>query len=106
MLGEIVERVPHRLTPGAVPAKPAGLAIGEGLAVMTRARCGRDRFVEPAADVIGADLPPQRQRLLEQPAPECRASLATSCASGPGWPCPRRPLSGNDAIIFLRTLAR
>ena len=50
---------------------------------MLRARCGRasglpssvDRLVEAAADAVGAHVPPQRQRHVEQPAPQRRRLL-------------------------------
>ena len=74
---QIVERVSGGLAPGPVPPEPAGLAIdkhlpGDGAgAVWRRRRAAReiDRLVKaPAA--IGAHRPPQRQRDIEQPAPE------------------------------------
>ena len=78
--GEKIERVPRGVAPRPVPAKPAGLAIGEGLprdaarAMRPRQRLAVkiNRLVEPAIDAVSPDLPPQRQRNVEQPAPQCR----------------------------------
>jgi hypothetical protein len=91
MLVEVVECVLHGLAPRAVPAEPAGLAIGEGLArddtrpVRPRQRRAVEpnRFVETAPDAIRAVFPPQRQRVVEQPAP-LRRRLAHEVAHAAG----------------------
>ena len=78
--GEEIERVLRGVAPRPVPAKPAGLAIGEGLprdaarAMWPRQRLAVeiDRLAEPAIDAVSPDLPPQRQRDVEQPAPQRR----------------------------------
>ena len=115
MLGEIVERVPHRLAPGAVPAEPARLAIGEGLAgdhscpmrQRQRPAVELDRFVEPAANAICAVLPPQRQRVVEQPAPQ-RRRLAHDVAhmAAPDRRRVRQWLSWSEAIIVCGARAQ
>ena len=78
--GEEIERVLRGVAPRPVPAKPASLAIGEGLprdaarAMRPRQRLAVeiDRLAEPAIDAVSPDLPPQRQRDVEQPAPQRR----------------------------------
>ena len=65
----------RRLAPWAVPPKPPRFAIAMRLprdragAVrkLNRRAVETDFFMEAAADVIGANLPPQRQRRFEQP---------------------------------------
>src|SRR5262249_61698046 len=66
VLAEIIERVALGLPPVAMPAKPAGFAIGERLAgdhpgaMRQRQRWSvkRGRFAKPAPNVIRALLPP------------------------------------------------
>jgi hypothetical protein len=89
--GEEIERMPRGVAPRPVPAKPAGLAIGEGLprdAARTmrprqRLAVEIDRLVEPAIDAVSPDLPPQGKRNVEQPAPQ-RRGLAGEIAHATG----------------------
>ena len=109
MLAEIVERVLRRCTPWAVPAETTGLAVRESL-TRKRSRSVRlrygiaievDRLVEASADMIGPDIPPERQRRLEQPATQ-RRGLAHNLAQvgGPGAE-PQKPLFGAAGIVRL-----
>jgi len=79
------------VAPGPLPAEPAGLPVREGLScnaarpVRPRQRLAVeiDRLVEPAVVAVGPDLPPQRQRNVEEPAPQCRG-LAGEIAHATG----------------------
>jgi hypothetical protein len=81
MLLKIVQRMPGRLAPRTAPTEPSRFAIRKGL---PRDRSGAvrpgqrlaievDGFMEAAAVPIRTHLPPQRQRVIKQPAPQrCR----------------------------------
>src|ERR1700720_4359143 len=78
VLAEIRKRVICRLAPWAIPAEPAGFAIGEGLpgdgarTMRMRHRCAIqvDGLMEAAPVTVGSQVPPQRERAIEKPAPK------------------------------------
>src|SRR5262245_13629964 len=91
VLAEIIERMALRLTPGAMPAEPAGFAIGERLPgndpcpvrPLQRLAVQGDCLVKTAANAIRTEFPPQRERRVEQPALE-RSRLGRDVAHASG----------------------
>jgi len=87
VVAEITECVECCLAPRTVPPEPPGLAIRKDLPCNAarpmrprqRFAVQLDRLMEAAADAVGADVPPQRQRRIEQPASQ-RRRLAESIA--------------------------
>src|SRR6516164_5859103 len=90
IFAEIIKRMPSRLEPWPVPAKPACLAVGKrhprnrSRTVRSRQRCAVevDRFMESAMHAVRTQPPPQWQRHLEQPAPELRRLIIHAHAGG------------------------
>ena len=93
MLAQIIERVLRRCAPRAAPTEPAGLAVRKRL-TRNRSRPVRlryrvpikvDRLVKASANMISPDIPPERQRRLEEPAAQ-RRDLAHDIAQvGGAW---------------------